>query len=124
VYAGPESEGRKAVQFLQELGPVLSQNSSVVPWNELYQTAFFQNGSDAILSCELPPAYRYPMAVAFNEVDVESQVKMTNLFNHMLIKYPFMRGSDNTMAFCATQAVRAVPDFTTAYPWRQALGHQ
>jgi hypothetical protein len=124
VYAGPESEGREAVRFLQGLGPVLRQNFSAVPWNELYQTSFFLDGDDSILSCAKPFGYRSTMGAAFNEVNVESQVKMTELFNYMVAKYPFMRESDNSMYFCASQAVRAVPDYTTAYPWRQAVGHQ
>ena len=49
---------------------------------------------------------------------------MTEQFNYMVTKYPQMRASDNSMYFCATQAVKAVPDHATAYAWRGALGHQ
>ena len=124
MYAGPESEGRKAIQFLQELGPVLRQNFSVVPWNELTQTGFFLLGNEAILNCEQTFGKRSVTTAAFNKVDVKAQVKMTEQFNYLVTKYPQMRRSDNSMYFCATQAVRAVPENATAYPWRQALGHQ
>ena len=124
VYAGPESEGRKAVQFLQEVGPVLRQNFSVVPWDELTQNSFFLLGNEDILSCDQTYGRRSVFGAAFNEVDVEAQVKMTEQFNYMVTKYPQMRESDNSMYFCATQAVTAVPENTTAYPWRRALGHQ
>ena len=124
VYAGPESEGRKAVQFLQGVGPVLRQNFSEVPWNELTQNAFFELGNEEILSCDQNYGRRAVFGAAFNEVDVEAQVKMTEQFNYMVTKYPQTRASDNSMYFCATNAVTAVPDNATAYPWRQALGHQ
>ena len=124
VYAGPESEGRKAVQFLQDIGPALRQNYTMVPWNELTQNAFFVLGNEAILSCDQSYGKRSVFGAAFNEIDVEAQVKMTDQFNYMVTKYPQMRASDNSMYFCATQAVKAVPDDATAYGWRKALGHQ
>ena len=124
MYAGPESEGRTAVQFLEEVGPVLRKNFSVVPWNELTQNAFFELGNEEVLTCDQSLGRRSVFGAAFNEVDVEAHVKMTDLFNYMVTKYPQTTASDNSMYFCATQAVRAVPDNATAYPWRQALGHQ
>jgi hypothetical protein len=40
VYAGPEREGRKAVQFLVDQKPLV-QNITSVPWNRLIQSAAF-----------------------------------------------------------------------------------
>ncbi|KAI1502202.1 hypothetical protein F5X99DRAFT_427578 [Biscogniauxia marginata] len=123
VYAGPESDGREAVQFLQKLGPVLRQNSTEVPWNELTQNTFFLDGNEAIETCGLSYGRRSTMGALFNKIEVEAHVSMTEQFNYMVTKYPQMRSSDNGMYFCGTQAVRAVPRNATAYPWRQALGH-
>ncbi|KAL2167886.1 hypothetical protein VTG60DRAFT_673 [Thermothelomyces hinnuleus] len=126
VYAGPESEGRKAIEFLSNIGTSLRQNLSEVPWNKLTQTAFFSQFGlgDAAIECKFSPGYRKPMDVAFNRVDVDAHVRTMNLFNELLTKYPFMRGSDMTMQFCAPQGTSAFPDDYTAYPWRRVLGQQ
>ena len=124
VYAGPENEGREAVQFLDKVGPTLRKNFTEVPWNQLTTNAFFVNGSTAILDCDQSYGKRAVFGAAINQVDVESSVKMTEMFNYMNIRYPQMRGSDNGMYFCATQAAAAVPEDSTAYAWRKAIGHQ
>lgn len=112
------------MQFLQRLGPTLRQNFTSVPWNELAQTAFFANGSQGILNCKASAGPRSTMGAAFNVLDVNAHVQMTELFNEMVTRYPQTRLSDNSMYFCANQGVQAVPDNTTAYRWRHALGHQ
>lgn len=124
AYAGLEDEGRKAVAFLQEIGPIIKQNLTMVPWNRYNENAAFLNDTDATASCSLSYGKRAVFGAAFNEIDVKAHVQMTSQFNEMVTKYPQTRGSDNAMYFCATQAVTAVPDNATAYPWRSALGHQ
>ncbi|KAB2572594.1 FAD-linked oxidoreductase azaL [Lasiodiplodia theobromae] len=37
VCAGPESEGREAIEFLLQLGPILQQNITEVPWHQVIQ---------------------------------------------------------------------------------------
>ena len=94
----------------------------MVPWNRYDENAYFLNDTDA--SCNLSFGRRATFGAAFNEIDVKAHVKMTSQFNEMVTKYPQTRGSDNSMYFCGTQAVTAVPDNATAYAWRSALGHQ
>lgn len=124
AYAGLEDEGRQAVAFLQKIGPILKQNLTMVPWNRYNENAFFGNNTGALTSCDLSFGRRMVLGAAFNEIDVEAHVNMTSQFNEMVTKYPQTRGSDNSMYFCGTQAVTAVPDNATAYGWRSALGHQ
>lgn len=124
VYAGPESEGREAVKFLEGISPVLRKNYTEVPWNQLTQNAFFLKGDEAILNCAATYGERSVFGAVINQVDVDASVQMTEQFNYLVTKYPQMRGSDNSMYFCAKQAVEAVPEDSAAYAWRGALGHQ
>lgn len=124
VYAGPERDGRRATRFLRRVGPVLRKNITDVPWNELSLTAFFDNGDETSETCGVNAGARASMGAAFNELTVDAHVSMTEQFNYLLTRYPQMRDSDNSMYFCATQAVRALPNDATSYPWRQAIGHQ
>ncbi|KAF3055926.1 6-hydroxy-D-nicotine oxidase [Daldinia childiae] len=123
AYAGPQSDGRKAIRFFSDI-PALRQNFTDVPWNQLLDSAFFVNGDQSAETCGVDYGSRSSSGAAFNELTVEAHVRMTELFNYMVTKYPQMRGSDNSMYLCATQAVRALSNDATAYPWRQALGHQ
>ena len=124
VYAGPESEGREAVKFLEGIDPVLRKNYTEVPWNQLTQNAFFLDGDESILNCAATYGERSVFGAVINQVDVDASVQMTEQFNYLVTKYPQMRGSDNSMYFCARQAVEAVPEDSDAYAWRGALGHQ
>jgi hypothetical protein len=124
VYAGPYGEGVQAIEFLNSVSPLLQKNFTEIPWNQIYQNAFFLDNNPLILECGGSFGQRKPLAAAFNVVNVDAHVKMTEQFDDMVTTYPQMRDSDNSMYFCATQAVRARPDNATAYPWRQAVGHQ
>ncbi|KAI1412820.1 hypothetical protein F5Y13DRAFT_199678 [Hypoxylon sp. FL1857] len=123
VYAGPQIEGRNAIRFLEHI-PALRRNFTDVPWNKLTTSAFFVNGDASVETCGVNSGQRSSMGAAFNELTVEAHVSMSEQFDYMVTTYPQMRQSDNSMYFCATQAVRALPNDAIAYPWRQALGHQ
>ncbi|KAI5853645.1 hypothetical protein GGS23DRAFT_601730 [Durotheca rogersii] len=123
AYAGPESEGRVAVQFLDNIGPTLRRNYTTVPWDQLLSYTLFSGGDESVLECRVSSGKREVLSAAFNEVDVDAHVSMTEQFNDMVTRYPQMRASDNGLYFCATQVVRRYPKKSTAYPWRQAIGH-
>ena len=121
VYAGPESEGRKAIQFLLNQGPILKQNITVVPWNQIIPTSFYGGGSG---NCVKGVTRKSISGTAFNVIDPKAFGKFTDGFNAMIAKYPQTIGSSIALYFPATQAVMAIPDDATAFPFRKALGHQ
>ncbi|KAI0877508.1 hypothetical protein GGS24DRAFT_487881 [Hypoxylon argillaceum] len=124
VYAGPEEEGRAAVQFLQDIGTDIRRNYSQVAWNTVPENAFFLAGNTLLDVCGGTYGRRVVRGVAFNHLDVDAHVKMSEQLNYLVTKYPQMSTSDNGMYFCATQAVQAQSKDASAYPWRQAIGHQ
>ncbi|KAL9112786.1 MAG: hypothetical protein Q9227_003089 [Pyrenula ochraceoflavens] len=126
VYAGPENEGRKAIDFLSEIGSPIRQSQSVVPWRELTQTAFFQEFGlgEASLTCGITEGIRKAFGAAYNTVNVDSQVQAHELFNEMVTRFPGTRASDMSLQFCAQQGTNAFSDDSTAYSWRKALGQQ
>lgn len=124
VYAGPEDEGREAVQFIEALGTQIRQNYTQIPWNTVTENGFFLNGSLAVDTCHSSQGRRDPLGIAVNQIDVDASVEMTEQFNYLVTTYPQMSASDNSAYFCAKQGVVARPDNATAYPWRHAVGHQ
>ncbi|KAG9511558.1 hypothetical protein KCV07_g10092, partial [Aureobasidium melanogenum] len=120
VFAGPEEEGLAAIKFLLDQGPILQRNISVVPWNNLIQTSFFGTGGGG---CDKGAIRRSVSTAAFNQIDPAAHVRLVQLFDEMITKYPQTSTSSIAIYFPATQAARAVPGNSTAYSWRQALGH-
>ena len=64
------------------------------------------------------------MGAAFKQIDPAAHVKASYLFNDMVSRYPQTRQSDNSMYLCSQRGVLAFGENSTAFPWRQAVGHQ
>ncbi|SPQ20693.1 9abd6c18-e524-4ffb-8b72-b16b846583ac [Thermothielavioides terrestris] len=124
VYAGPEDEGRRAVEFLADLGTDLRHNFTQVPWNRLNRNVDFLNNNPLVDVCNPGGIRGDTYGVAVNTIDVDAHVSVSEQFDDMMAKYPEMRSSGNGGYFCANQAVVARPKHHTAYPWRQAVGYQ
>lgn len=126
VYAGPESEGKDAIEFLSRIPKPIRRSQSIVPWREVTQTAFFHEFGlgEASLACGISEGVRKAFGAAYNTVDVDSQVKAHDLFDELVTKYPGFRASDMSMQFCSQQGTSALSDDATAYSWRKALGQQ
>lgn len=125
VYAGPEDEGRQAVEFLASIGTDLRHNFTQVPWNELNRNVNFLNNNPAVDICQPGGVRGDTYGVTFNTLDVDAHVNISQQFDYMYATYPEMQSSGNGGYFCANQAVVANGlDAPTAYPWRSAVGHQ
>jgi hypothetical protein len=124
VYAGPEDEGRRAVDFLADIGTDLRHNFSQVPWNELNRNVNFLQDNHAVDVCNPGGVRGDTYGVALNEIDVDAHVAISEQFNYMLTTYPEMKSSGNGGYFCANQAVVAREQDYTSYPWRSAVGFQ
>ncbi|MCJ1251587.1 hypothetical protein MMC30_008822 [Trapelia coarctata] len=119
VYAGPEAEGRKAVQFLIDQKPLL-QNLTMVPWNRLIQSAAF--GATGPPLC-VKGRRRGQWGVGVNQIDPETYSKVAVLYQEMITKYPASINSVLDMQLLPTQGVLAVPQSSTSYPWRSLIAH-
>ncbi|KAI0134358.1 hypothetical protein BJ170DRAFT_591337 [Xylariales sp. AK1849] len=124
VYAGPENEGRRAVEFLADIGTDLRHNFTQVPWNRLNRNVNFLDNNPAVDVCNPSGVRGDTYGVAVNKIDVDAHVNITDQFDYMFTKYPEMKNSGNGGYFCANQAVVAREQNYTAYPWRLAVGHQ
>ncbi|KAK3381169.1 hypothetical protein B0H63DRAFT_475023 [Podospora didyma] len=124
VYAGSEAEGRRAVQFLTNIGTDLRHNFTQIPWNRLNRNVNFLNNNPLVDQCTPGGVRGDTYGVAFNTINVDAHVNMSYQFDAMFTKYPEMRSSGNGGYFCANQAVASKPAHYTSYPWREAVGHQ
>lgn len=119
VYAGPQAEGRKAVQFLVDQKPLL-YNLTMVPWNMLIQSAAFgATGPPLCVKCKR----RSQWGVGVNQIDPETYSIVATLYEEMITKYPASRNSVFDMQLLPTQGVLAIPLSSTSYPWRSLIAH-
>ncbi|KAH8704869.1 hypothetical protein BGW36DRAFT_402566 [Talaromyces proteolyticus] len=119
VYAGPESEGLAAVQFLVDQNPI-QKNLTMVPWNQLLTASAF--GATGPPLC-IKGDRRAQWGVGVERLDVETYSQVAEKFVEMITKYPASKGSVVDMQLLPTQAVVAQPDDSTAYPWRNLISH-
>ncbi|KZF25316.1 FAD-dependent oxidase [Xylona heveae TC161] len=119
VYAGPEDAGRAAVQPFVDQGPLV-QNFTVVPWNKLIQTAGFGFTGPAI--CEKGNR-RSQWAAGVINIDPPTYVSVLKQFEEMITEYPAAIDSSVDFQLLPNQAAVAVPDDTTAYPYRDFIAH-
>lgn len=112
-------EGRKTVQFLIDQKP-LQQNITMVPWNKLIQSAVF--GATGAALCEKGKRLSQ-WGVGVNQLDARTYLKVASMFQEMIKNYPASIGSAVTVQLLSTQAVLAVPNNATAYPWRKHIAH-
>lgn len=124
VYAGSEDEGRRNVEFLTDIGTDLRRNFTQVPWNRLNRNVYFSGNNPAADLCSPGGVRGDTYGVALNTIDVDAHVRAAEQFDYMVTKYPEMSHSGGGGYFCANQAVVARAQDYTAYPWRQAVGHQ
>ncbi|KAL8666834.1 MAG: hypothetical protein Q9202_001074 [Teloschistes flavicans] len=117
VYIGPKEEALRVMAPILALKPVA--NMQVVPWNKLVSTA--AGGVDTLL-CQKNLSHNTYWANLRNLSASTFQAtfeKMDSFFQ----KYPEVRGSSINLETFPNQAMAAVPDDASAYPWRDALGH-
>ncbi|KAI0437383.1 hypothetical protein F4803DRAFT_566114 [Xylaria telfairii] len=118
VYVGPEAEARRVMAPIFKLNPPTAA-VSVVPWNHLITTAGFNldpvfceaNNIRSIYTTNVRKLSASTYQAAFE--------KISEYFD----QYPAGRGSSLEFEIFPNQATVAIPDSSTAYPWRDALGN-
>ncbi|KAL2871241.1 uncharacterized protein BJX67DRAFT_343924 [Aspergillus lucknowensis] len=117
IYFGPEEEAQPYLQPFYDLQPTRS-NFTVVPWNILYSTLYF--GADSAACKENNHLFNGGAGVT--HIDVDAFTAYTTRFTDFWRDYP---GVTPAVVFSRfpNQAVRAVPDEETAYPYRDISTH-
>ncbi|KAL3461916.1 hypothetical protein BJX64DRAFT_150703 [Aspergillus heterothallicus] len=117
IYFGPEEDAQQYLQPFYDLQPVRS-NFTVIPWNILYTTLYF--GADSAACKENNHLFNGGAGV--NHIDVDAFTAYTNRFTEYWHDHP---GVSPAVVFSRfpNQAVRAVPDDETAYPYRDISTH-
>lgn len=119
VYAGPEAQGRAAVQVFLDQNPLVS-NITDVPWNKLIDTVGFGFTGPAI--CKRGKR-RSQWVVGVEKIDVDTYTQAASIFQDMITRYPATVDSSIDVQLLPTQGILAVPDDETAYPWRKLIAH-
>jgi len=118
MYVGPKEEGFQAIAPVMALKPP-SANIQEVPWSQEIATA--GGGFDTGL-CQKNVSRNFYSANLRNLSGSTFQAtfeKMDNFFK----AYPDARGTSIDLETFPNQAMAAVPDDATAYPFRDALGY-
>ncbi|KAG7001440.1 FAD-linked oxidoreductase OXR1 [Physcia stellaris] len=118
VYIGTKDEGMKLMAPLLALESTVS-NISVVPWNKLVGTAAF--GADALI-CPKNQSHNTHWATLRKLSGPTFQTSFEKLDAYFR-KYPSAHGTTINLETFPNQAMMAVADDDSAYPWRDALGH-
>ena len=116
VYAGPEEAGLKAMAPLLNLGPFIFKNVSTLPWNKVSTGAQFQIDAGICADRQIFDIYGFNLKT-FDVATMSSSLqKMADFYE----SHPSARISAMVFETWPNQAVAAVPDDETAYPWRDA----
>lgn len=119
VFLGSEEEGRELLAPVYALNPPVI-STKMVPWNQILEVQGFGQINAAL--CQSNQTIDY-YGVTFRNVSASSYQtvfeKLTALYNTI----PDTRGSTIQIETFSNIAQAAVPDSSTAYPWRDALGH-
>lgn len=113
VYIGPQSEGLKLIKPFLDIKP-LAQNISVLPWNHLLGAASF--GSDQ-QTCQKGGTHSI-YSVGLKQFNIDTFTSIFKELSDFYMTHPAATGSTIGIEYFPNQAVLAVPNEATAYPWR------
>lgn len=118
TFPGPEDEFMKLIQPFLDLNPA-TQVINTLPWNELVTKSGF--GIDALLAVKGQPHSIF--ASNLKNIDSSKWVEIFNRMNDFYASTPAARTSAISLEIYSNEAVAAVPDDATAYPWRDAQAY-
>lgn len=120
LYAGPERAGLKAMAPILNLGPFLFKNVSTLAWNKLASDSMFQIGDAICIDGGLSHVYGFNLK-AFDVLTMATSLKkMADFYD----ANPSARGSIILLESWPNQAVAAIPNNATAYPWRDVTTYR
>lgn len=117
MFIGPEDEGREFLSPILDLQPSIAM-LSYVPWNKLIETA---GGGQGAMLCEA----RAPRSLFTGQMRKYTASTLQETFDKISTlweTYPGLAHTSLNFEAFPNHAVVAVPDETTAYPWRDVIG--
>ena len=105
----------KLIQPFLDLNPA-AQVINTLPWNELVTKSGFE--FDAMLAIKGQPHSIFGSNI--KNIDSSKWVEIFNKMNDFYASTPAARTSVIGLEVYSNEAVAAVPDDATAYPWRDA----
>ncbi|RFU27488.1 hypothetical protein B7463_g8856, partial [Scytalidium lignicola] len=118
AYAGPEEEGLAILKPFIDL-QYLERNLTQLTWDVLDSSAGFGLDAEFCITGGLHSLW----AVGVAQIHVPTHIAFFNSIISFLDQYPDARTTSYEIEFFATQAVQAVPDDATAYPYRDIAAH-
>ncbi|KAI0862311.1 hypothetical protein F4860DRAFT_472916 [Xylaria cubensis] len=118
AYLGPKEAGLKEFQPLYDLKPIISE-ATVYPYNTIIQSV--AGGADAYIC--LDGGIHDVYTVNARNLSASTYISVFGQFSALLGNYPEFQGSDIQVAVFPNNAAMAVPDASTAYPWRDTLAY-
>ncbi|KAI0184711.1 hypothetical protein EV127DRAFT_443582 [Xylaria flabelliformis] len=118
AYLGPRDAGLKEFQPLYDLKPIISE-ATVYPYNTIIQSV--AGGADAYIC--LDGGIHDVYTVNARNLSASTYISVFGQFSALLANYPEFQGSDIQVAVFPNNAAMAVPDASTAYPWRDTLAY-
>ncbi|KAH7312657.1 hypothetical protein B0I35DRAFT_356287 [Stachybotrys elegans] len=119
LFFGPRDEGMALLEPIYALNPFFTAES-VVSWSRVYQTALL--GSDG-LNC-LPGLVHTPYGSVMKNISVPSMIRSFDKMAKFYQDYPAGRMTSATYQRAGNEATLAIPEESTAYPWRDASAYQ
>lgn len=116
---GSEEEGRKALASVYALN-ASTISTTMVPWNEILESQGFGVINAAL--CEKNKTVDY-YGVTFRNFSAPAFQTVFEQLSALFNAIPDSRGSTIQIETFSNIAQAAVPENSTAYPWRDALGH-
>lgn len=116
---GSEEEGRKALASVYALN-ASTISTTVVPWNEILESQGFGLINAAL--CQKNKTVDY-YGVTFRNFSAPAYQTVFEKLSALFNAIPDSRGSTIQIETFSNIAQAAVPEDSTAYPWRDALGH-
>lgn len=113
VYHGPKAEAIPLLAPILNIGPK-EKNITELPWNRLTAEGSF--GWDAMICT--PGGQHELFAANLRERNATAWVSMFNTMNDLFASTPGARKGTVLFEAWSNQAMKAVPDGETAYPWR------
>lgn len=107
------------LQPFYDLDPFFSAES-VVSWAKVYDTALL--GSDA-MNC-LPGLVHSPYGSVMKNISVPTMIRSFERMAKFYTDYPAGRMTSATYQRAGNEATLAIPEESTAYPWRDAEAYQ
>lgn len=112
---GPRSKGENVIKPFLDLKPAV-QNITALPWSDVNND---NSGSSQTGVCKKGDLHSI-FSLGLKNVDVATWISVLKRFSDFVTATPDAGESTILIEFFPTQAVQAVPNEATAYPWRDA----